>query len=158
MKRTLWMFGAAAAAFLFLAEPVRAGEEAKAKGAKADVIWPAEAIKWEDGPAKGTHIAKLWGDMTKGGAYGALLKFDAGVMHPLHWHTQDLKLVVLSGTFIHHPEGGTETKLGPGSYLLQTGGKKHVSGSGSDGPCEFFMTSSGKFDMTMAGAPAAPKK
>ena len=127
------------------------------KSGKKDVVMPADALKWEDGPAKGTHVAKLWGDYQKGGPYGMLVKFDAGTMHPLHKHKQSLKVVVLSGTFIHHPEGGTETKLGPGSYLLQAGGKQHVSGC-ADSECEFFMTSGDKFDMIMAEAPAAEKK
>lgn len=122
------------------------------KGKKKDVVWPAEAIKWADGPAKGVKVAALWGDMSKGGSYGALMKFDAGLMHPLHWHTQSLKIVVVSGTFVHQPEGGTETKLGPGSYLLQVGGEKHVSGCAAGAECEFFMASGDKFDMTTAEA------
>lgn len=40
------------------------------------MVWPAESIKWADGPAKGVKTAELWGGMTKGGPYGALLKFD----------------------------------------------------------------------------------
>lgn len=143
---------AAAAALLCIAGPAGAQEKAKAKGPAKDVVWPAEAIKWEPGPAQGTQVAKLWGDMAKGGAYGVFIKFDAGVMHPLHWHTQTLKIVVLSGTFVHQPEGGTETRLGPGSYLLQAGGRKHVSGASKEGPCTFFMTSTGAFDMKVAEA------
>ena len=131
---------------------------AGAKTMKKDVVRPAEAIRWEDGPVKGTHVANLWGGMAKGGPYGVLIKFDAGLRHPLHWHTQSLKLVVISGTFVHTPEGGTETKLGPGSYLLQAGGRKHISGCAPGADCEFFMTSSDKFDMTVVeNAPAESK-
>lgn len=132
-----------------------AGDEAKAapkaKKATADVICPAEAIRWEAGPAPGTRLAKLWGDMSKGGPFGVFISFDAGVMHPLHWHTRTLKLVVLSGTFLHTPEGGKEARLGPGSYLLQGGGNRHVSGASAEAPCTFFMTGDGAFDMKMAG-------
>lgn len=131
---------------------------AKGKMTKKDVVWPAETIKWEDGPVKGVRVASLWGGMMKGGAYGALLKFDAGLMHPLHWHTQNLKIVVISGTFVHAPEGGAETKLGPGSYLLQRGGAKHASGCAPGADCEFLMTSPDKFDMTVVkNAPAQTK-
>jgi anti-sigma factor ChrR (cupin superfamily) len=115
-----------------------------------DVIWPADAIKWEAGPLPGVHVAKLWGDWMKGGPYGVLVKFDAGVMNPLHKHTRTLKIVVISGTFVHQPKGGTETKLGPGSYLLQAGGTWHVSGCAAGADCEFFMTSSDKFDLIPA--------
>jgi hypothetical protein len=132
-----------------------------AKGGKTagkDVVWAADSIKWEDGPLKGSHVAKLWGDWMKGGPYGVLIKFDAGLMNPVHKHTQSLKIVVVSGTFVHQPEGGVETKLGPGSYLMQTGGKNHVSGCAAGAECEFFMTSGDKFDMTMKDAPPAKKK
>jgi len=35
--------------------------------AKDDVVWPADAVKWEAGPVPGTKVAKLWGDWMKGG-------------------------------------------------------------------------------------------
>lgn len=134
------------------------GLTATAFAAKKDTIWPAEAIKWEEGPAKGVKVANLWGDMKKGGSYGALLKFDAGLMHPMHWHSQTLKIVVISGTFVHQPAGGTETKLGPGSYLLQAGKGKHTSGCAAGAECTFFMTSSDKFDMLMREDKPVEKK
>ena len=137
------------------AEP--AAKAAKHAKGKANVVWPDDQIKWEPGPAPGTKVAKLWGDWEKSGPYGVLIKFDAGVMHPLHFHTQTLKTVILSGTFVFTPEGGTETKLGPGSYLVQAGGQNHISGCTKDAECEFFMTSSDKFDMTNVGD-AADKK
>jgi len=124
-----------------------ASAAAIAKGGGGDnVIWPADAIKWEDGPAKGTHIAKLWGDYTKGGPFGVLVRFDAGTMHPLHHHSHTLKTVIISGTFVFKPENGATTKLGPGSFLKQAGDKKHESGCSSEGDCLFFMSSSDKFD------------
>jgi quercetin dioxygenase-like cupin family protein len=64
----------------------------------------------------------------------------------LHHHSHDLKTVVLSGTFVYQPADGTENKLGPGSYLKQAGGQKHISGCAPGAECEFFMTSSDKFD------------
>lgn len=152
MNKRFWTLSAATAALLFSSAVLTAGDAPKGAKARADVIMPADSLKWEDGPAPGTHVAKLWGDWMKGGPYGVLVKFDAGVMHQMHWHTQTLKVVVLSGTFIHHADGGEEVKLGPGSYLLQLGGKHHSSGASADGPCEFFMTSQDKFDMHMVEA------
>lgn len=133
------------------------GGLAAAGGKSKDVVWPAEAITWVDGPAAGVKVATLWGTMDKGGPYGALLRFDAGIMHPLHWHSQTLKIVIISGTFVHQSEGGVETKLGPGSYLLQAAKGKHISGCAAGAPCLFFMTSGDKFDMTAVGAPAEKK-
>jgi len=125
-------------------------------GATQDVVWPADAIKWEVGPVPGTHVAALWGDWMKGGPYGVLVKFDAGLMNPLHKHTQTLKIVVLKGTFVHQPAGGVVTKLGPGSYLMQAAGSNHVSGCAAGADCEFFMTSADTFDLIPAEA--APKQ
>ena len=152
MNKRFWTLSAATAALLFSPAVLTAGDAPKGAKARTDVVMPADSLTWEDGPAAGVHIAKLWGDMAKGGPYGALVKFDAGVMHPMHWHTQTLKVVVLSGTFIHHADGGEEVRLGPGSYLLQVGRKHHSSGASADGPCEFFMTSQDKFDMHMVEA------
>jgi anti-sigma factor ChrR (cupin superfamily) len=115
--------------------------------AKDDVIWPAESIKWEPGPVPGTKVAKLWGDWMKNAPYGVLVKFDAGQVNALHHHSHALKIVVLSGTFTHKSDGAPETKLGPGSYLLQSAGKKHVSGCAPGAECTFFMTSDKKFDL-----------
>jgi quercetin dioxygenase-like cupin family protein len=115
---------------------------------KMATVWPAADVKWmqmKDGPPGGM-IAPLWGDPMKG-AYGALVKLVAGEKHPLHIHTHDVKLVVISGTFLYTPEGGTEQRLGPGSYLFVPGGLRHSSGTGDDGPCEIFQTGTGAFDM-----------
>lgn len=130
-----------------------------AKSGGDNLVMPADSLKWEDGPVKGTHVAKLWGDWLKGGPYGVLIKFDAGLMHSLHHHTQTMKTVIISGTFVFKPEGGTETKLGPGSYLKQQGGKKHVSGCSAESECVFFVTASDKFDyLDDSGAGAKEEK
>ncbi|MEK6372115.1 MAG: DUF4437 domain-containing protein [Acidobacteriota bacterium] len=148
---------AAAAVLVFTMSAVAMAAKS-GKTVKKDVVWPADAIKWEAGPLEGTHVAKLWGDWMKGGPYGVLVKFDAGIMNPLHKHTQSLKIVVVSGTFVHQPAGGVETKLGPGSYLMQAAGKNHVSGCAAGADCEFFMTAADKFDLILAEAPPAEKK
>jgi anti-sigma factor ChrR (cupin superfamily) len=139
------ILAAAGAAVVVLSGLALAG-----RAAKKDVIWPAEAIQWQDGPVKGVKVAALWGGMDKSGPYGALLKFDAGLTHALHHHTQSLKIVVISGTFLHQPEGGEMARLGPGSYLLQASGRKHVSGCAPEAECQFFMTSADKFDLKIA--------
>jgi len=115
---------------------------------KAATVWPASDIKWMEmkGGPPGATAAGLWGDPMKG-AYGALIRLTAGEKHPLHTHTHDVKLVVISGTFLYTPEGGTEQRLGPGSYLEVPGGLRHSSGTSDDGPCEIFQTSTGLFDM-----------
>jgi len=117
------------------------------KKTKEALVWPANELKWLDlrGDPPGVLYCNLWGNMEKG-AYGALVKLPAGMRNPLHTHTSDLKIVVLSGTFLYTPEGGEERRLGPGSYLFEPGGTRHLSGTGDDGLCELLQESSGKFD------------
>jgi anti-sigma factor ChrR (cupin superfamily) len=114
------------------------------------VVMPAGDLKWADldpTGAPGVKIADVWGDHAKG-AFGAFTKFPAGFAAPLHTHTNDFKIVVVSGTFIQVPEGKPEFRLGPGSYLMQPGGNyKHTTSCDKASDCVFFIQSSGKFDL-----------
>ena len=117
---------------------------------------PSADMKWTDldpAGAPGVKIADLWGDHTKG-AFGALVKFPAGFMTPLHTHTNPFKIVIVSGTFLQTPEGKAQVKLGPGSYLLQPGGDyRHSTGCDKGSDCVFFTQADGKFDLLPATAP-----
>ena len=95
----------------------------------------------------GIRIADVWGDHTKTG-FGAFLEFPAGFLSPLHTHTNDIKIVVISGTYTQAPEGKPAVRLGPGSYAFQPGGNyKHVSGCDKASKCELFIESTGPFDL-----------
>lgn len=119
------------------------------------IFKPAADLKWTDldpTGAPGVKIADVWGDHTKGG-FGAFVKFPAGFTTPLHTHTNALKLVVISGTFVQIPEGKSEVRLGPGSYIWQPGGDyRHTSGCDKASDCLFFSESTGKFDLIPAEA------
>ena len=114
------------------------------------VVMPASDVKWADLDPKGApgvKVADIWGDHTKG-AFGAFFKFPAGFMAPLHTHTNDYKIVIISGTFVQVPEGKPELRLGSGSYLMQPGGNyKHTSACDKASDCVFFVQSTGKFDL-----------
>ena len=116
------MFGLTSAVF---AQSV-ADTKAKNSTSPADrlVVTPAADLKWVDldpTGAPGVKIADLWGDHTKG-AFGAFLKLPAGFAVPLHTHTHDIKVVIVSGTYIQVPDGKPEFRIGPGSYFMQPGG------------------------------------
>jgi quercetin dioxygenase-like cupin family protein len=138
--------------------------EAKAKsapkaGAKAAVIMPAGDLKWADldPNVPGVKIADLWGNHATG-AYGGFTKFPAGFSAPLHTHTHDMKIVVISGTFIHGPEGKPEVRLGPGSYLMQPANYRHTTQCDKASECLIFGESSGKFDIHPVDEGKAPAK
>ena len=140
--------------------------EAKVKsapkaGAGKPVVMPAADLKWADldpAGAPGVKIADLWGNHAKG-AYGALIKFPGGFSAPLHTHTNTMKIVIVSGTFIHGDEGKPEVRLGPGSYMMQPGGNyRHTTACDKASECLFFAQSNGKFDLKPADAGKAPAK
>lgn len=71
---------------------------------KADevALFPADSIKWQDGPPslpKGAQIAVLEGDPTKEGPFVFRLKLPDGYRVPPHTHPKTERVTVLSGTF-----------------------------------------------------------
>lgn len=119
------------------------------------VFMPPGDLKWGDlNPtgAPGVKIADVWGDHTTGG-YGAFLKFPPGFLAPLHTHTDAIKIVVISGTYMQTPEGKAEMRMGPGSYVFQPGGSyKHISACDKASECLLFIESTGKFDLLPVAA------
>ncbi len=125
------------------------------------VVMPASDMKWTDldPGAPGVKVADLWGNHASGGAFGALFRLPAGFAAPLHTHTHDMKVVIISGTYIQVPEGKPEFRLGPGSYFLQPGGSyRHTTTCDKASDCVFFVESEGPFDLKPVAAGAGPTK
>ena len=121
----------------------------------------AADLKWTDldpAGAPGVKVAKLWGDPPKG-AFGAFFRLPAGFAAPLHTHTHSMKVVIVSGTYMQGPEGAPVFRLGPGSYLMQPGGKyRHTTSCDTAADCVFFVESNGAFDLRIVADNAqAPK-
>ena len=136
--------------------------ETPASPADSLVVVPAADGKWTDldpTGAPGVKISELWGDHTKG-AFGAFLKLPAGFAVPLHTHTHDIKVVIVSGTYIQVPNGRPEFRIGPGSYFFQPGGDyRHTTACDKASECLFYAESDGAFDLKVvdAGKPPARK-
>jgi len=140
--------------------PPEAKPKTAPKGAASRlVVSPSADMKWADLDPKGApgvKITDVWGDHGKG-AFGSFIKFPAGFAVPLHTHTSDYKIVVMSGTLIQAPEGKPEFRLGPGSYLMQPGGNyKHTTACDKASECTFFIQSAGKFDLKVVETAKAP--
>ena len=88
----------------------------------------------------------LWGNHDVG-PYGAFTKFDPGLTNPLHTHTNEVRIVVLQGTYIYKPQNGNERRVGVGSYISIPGGDVHVSGGDPKEGALFYEESPGKFDL-----------
>jgi anti-sigma factor ChrR (cupin superfamily) len=127
------------------------------------VVMPASDMKWTDldpAGAPGVKVADLWGNHATG-AFGALFKLPAGFAAPLHTHSYDMKVVIVSGTYIQAPEGKPEFRLGPGSYFMQPGGNyRHTTTCDKSADCVFFVESGGAFDLKPVdgGGGKAPAK
>jgi quercetin dioxygenase-like cupin family protein len=140
-----------------------AGPKAKSSVSPYDrlVVKPVADLTWGDldpTGAPGVKVATLWGDPAKG-AFGAFFKLPAGFAVPLHTHTHDIKVVIVSGTYIQAPEGRPEFRIGPGSYFLQPGGNyRHTTSCDPASECVFFAESSGKFDLKVVSEGNAPAK
>lgn len=119
--------------------------------AAADLKW----IDLDPAGAPGVKIADLWGNHGTG-RFGAFLKLPAGFAVPPHTHTNPMKVVVVSGTYVQGPEGAAEFRLGPGSYLMQPGGSyRHTTACDRASDCVIFVESSGAFDLHVAAGDTA---
>jgi quercetin dioxygenase-like cupin family protein len=127
------------------------GSLAAQQGQQA-VLWPATSITWADNPAiPGAKIAVLWGD-PKTGAYGALKSLPAGTALRVHTHTNDQKVVLLSGTIVLSIAGGASKELGAGSYAFIPGGLKHTAECKAGAECVYFEEQPGASDVKFDAA------
>jgi hypothetical protein len=149
IRGNLLVFGV----IFFLAACTHASNDGRAPWGPTPVPIHASDLNWtalDPVGAPGVEIAPLWGNPSRG-SFGAFLKLPAGFAAPLHTHTHPMKLVIVSGTYIQQPEGSSEFRLGPGSYLMQPGGNyRHVTRCGTDAECVFFFESDGAFDLHVA--------
>ncbi len=99
--------------------------DAAQRGAKP-VNTPANAVKWEPyGPGSELQVAMVWGDRTKSGEYGMMLKMPAGFEAGRHTHTNDYHGVTIQGTWVHTNDGSKPRNLPPGSTVFQPGKQVH---------------------------------
>jgi quercetin dioxygenase-like cupin family protein len=145
----------AAAALAQKSEAGKAKPAPKAS-ALAPVVWPAGDLKWTDveGAPPGVKGANLFGDSAKG-PFGAVQKFPAGFSAPLHTHSADLRIVVVSGTLLHGPEGKPEVRMTAGSYLYLPSSYRHTTGCDKASECVLFIEGNRKFDVKLVEASKA---
>ena len=161
--KSLLLAGVVLALGAALFPPGSAGSDAKSTASAAArlVVKPAADLTWGDLDPKGApgvKVATLWGDPAKG-AFGAFFKLPAGFAVPLHTHTYDIRVVIVSGTYIQAPDGKPEFRIGPGSYFFQPGGNyRHTTSCDPASECLFFAESKGKFDLKVVAKPTPTAK
>jgi quercetin dioxygenase-like cupin family protein len=116
-----------------------------AKDTGKDVFAPAGDLKWKDDPAHaGVQVAAVHGDPNKGAAR-FFVKLPSGFDVPLHHHTADHFVVVVSGTMVLND--GQDHTLPAGSYFSFTGKKQHATKCTDPAGCTIFIDSNGKWDV-----------
>ena len=115
------------------------------KGGKA-VLVPMADVKWNAVPDfPGVSMAVLEGDPAKGPTH-FLIKLPDGFAAPLHHHSSDHFVTVVSGT-LSLTVDGTETKLPAGSFFLFKGKKQHITKCEPGADCVLSIDSRGKWDV-----------
>jgi quercetin dioxygenase-like cupin family protein len=118
----------------------------KAKPAATAVLTPAADLKWADVPGfKGVQLATADGDPSKGAAH-FYLKFVAGFSAPLHHHSADHYVTVVSGTLVLGVDG-KDVKLPPGSFFEFTHAKPHTTTCAAGADCVLAMDARDKWDV-----------
>ena len=152
-KRIAAAFAMTLAAVLFA--PHATAKDA-AKGGSA-VLIPAGDLKWGDVAGfPGVQMAVLQGNPAKG-PHHSMLKLPSGFVAPLHHHTPDHYVTVLSGTVVFTVDG-KDTRLPAGSYFSFVGKKQHITKCEAGADCVLAVDSRGKWDVLPEAQKPAAKK
>jgi quercetin dioxygenase-like cupin family protein len=117
--------------------------EAKDKGKAA--FAPVGDLKWSDIPDRpGFQVSPVQGDPSKGAAR-FFVKLPGNATVPLHHHTGDHHVVVVSGTMVLND--GQDHTLPAGSYFSFTGKKQHTTRCTDAAGCTVFIDAKGKWDV-----------
>src|SRR5262245_15543055 len=95
---------------------------------KAPQMISFDDLKWTALPErKGSLVALLSGDPAKG-SYTLMRKVTAGTDNPLHFHSSEIKNVMIRGVWYTGADAASVRDFGPGSIVVMPAGWRHVSG------------------------------
>jgi quercetin dioxygenase-like cupin family protein len=156
MKRLFLVLAAVSVAMAACSD--RAGRRAVPKNEGGTPLMVSFAdLKWTELPeVKGTQSAVLSGD-PKRGEYTQMRKIPAGTDNPLHTHSSEIKMVVISGVLYVGLDLASARDFGPGSVIVLPANWVHVSGCRAGSDCVFYQEGKGKFDYKPA-AEAPPNR
>jgi quercetin dioxygenase-like cupin family protein len=112
-----------------LAATLLAGSELGQEPSQGLTAVQARDIQWQkaEGLPAGVRVAHVSGD-AQGGAAVDFIKFPAGTRVPLHWHSANHVVTVLSGRlFIGAPGLDKDLEVGPGGYFKIAGKTPHMT-------------------------------
>ena len=140
-------------AFGLLALPALA-QTAKSSAA---VLTPAADLTWTDVPGfQGLKMAVAEGNPSKGPSH-FFIKFEPGFKAPVHHHTANHFVNVVSGTLVLVVDGN-ETRLPAGSFFSFSKKQKHATVCEAGAECVLFLDARGKWDVVPEKEKAAANK
>ncbi|MDP3069383.1 MAG: cupin domain-containing protein [Opitutaceae bacterium] len=130
------------AAALLSAALVYAGESGKS------VVLPKTDLKWKPMGNSGVAAAPVSGDMEKGPCR-FFLKYPAGLVTPMHHHSANHHVTMISGS-ITLTVGGKQHRLGPGAYFMLADRAAHVAKVEGNEDAVMFIQAEAPWDVVMA--------
>jgi mannose-6-phosphate isomerase-like protein (cupin superfamily) len=140
MKKNHTLIAVIAAA-LFSAAFVYAGEAGKS------VVLSKADLKWKAMGNSGVAAAPVSGDMEKGPCR-FFLKYPVGLVTPMHHHTANHHVTIISGS-ITLTVGGKDYRLGPGAYFMLGDRAEHIAKVEGNEDAVFFIQAEGPWDVVM---------
>ena len=135
--------------------PSVAAKEGKKAGSA--VLIPVADLKWTDVPDfPGVKMAVVEGNPAKGAGHH-MIKLSDGFAAPLHHHSSDHFVMVVSGT-LSLTVDGKETLLPAGSFFCFKGRKVHVTKCVPGADCVLSIDVRGKWDVVPETPKHAAKK
>ena len=127
-----------------------AQETPKRDAAKSNnEVVTADKVEWgwlnplrgDKSPAAG----KLWGDRTKNGPAGFLVKFKKGFSSPPHIHNITYRGVVIEGLLHNDDEKAKEQWLPAGSFWVQPAGEAHITAATGEANLAYIEIQEGPY-------------
>lgn len=131
MKSTLFGLALTAIVTLSMLSIASATMSLKSNASTPTIVMPDD-LKWAPvNGLTGVQMAVVWGDPTKPGPYIMRLKLDDAATVPPHWHPDDERVTVLSGTFMvgvgDTIDPSKMKTLGPGAFVYIPQGVHHYA-------------------------------
>jgi quercetin dioxygenase-like cupin family protein len=121
----------------------------KQRGTGSATLWTPAEGEWKDVPVfpKGAQMKVISGDPGKG-ASDLYVKFPAGYVAPLHWHTPAESVYVQSGSLEFGMQHSDQTHtIGAGGFFHSPPKMIHKATCSTKEDCYFFLHSTGAFDI-----------
>jgi quercetin dioxygenase-like cupin family protein len=148
-KAIIFVLGGALA-LLIIAPLARAKNDA-AKKAGAALFAPSGDLRWTEVKNQaGVQLAVVQGDSTRG-SHHSFLKLAPGTSLPMHHHSSDHYVTVMSGTVVLTVDGD-DHKLPAGSFFSLSGKKKHATRCEASAECVLSLDVRGRWDLVPESA------